>query len=115
MGYTHYWDITRTFTEDEWGRLSKASALLIANSNIPVAFDYDEIGLPPMVTDKLIRFNGMGEDDGHETFYFANTPGWTFCKTARKPYDALVVSPGRCCRDLQPSPLEHRQRVYSQR
>ena len=39
-----------------------------------------------------IRFNGVGED-GHETFYLSpDESGWGFCKTARKPYDIVVVA-----------------------
>ena len=46
---------------------------------------------PPIVTETEVRFNGV-EEEGHETFYFA--PGqerFGFCKTALKPYDAIVM------------------------
>jgi hypothetical protein len=34
------------------------------------------------------------EEDGHETFYISPryTKEWNFCKTARKPYDTVVVA-----------------------
>lgn len=40
-----------------------------------------------------IIFNGDADTgDQHETFWIAkNDVDWTFCKTARKPYDLLVV------------------------
>ena len=55
----------------------------------------------PIVTDTLIRFNGIGQD-GCETFYFETPPKedeinkfrngflFSFCKTARQPYDIVV-------------------------
>jgi hypothetical protein len=46
----------------------------------------------PEVSKDLIRFNGLGED-GHETFLvLRDEGGFAFCKTVRKPYDALVVA-----------------------
>jgi len=47
---------------------------------------------PPLVTAQQVRFNGVG-DGGHQTFRFCTAPEATFacCKTARKPYDAVVM------------------------
>jgi hypothetical protein len=60
--------------------------------NIPVAEEYDNPNTPPEITDKHIVFNGTG-DDGHETFILCfGQQEWSFCKTARKPYDVLVVT-----------------------
>jgi hypothetical protein len=67
-----------------------------------LAWEYDQLDHPPEVTDELIRFNGIGSN-GHETFHLPKTmePGHpstgkkyrsNFCKTARKPYDAVVCA-----------------------
>lgn len=90
MGYTHYWTVTEPFTDEQWDRLCRASNIILAKSGIPVAFECDD-KRKPLVDHELIRFNGVGED-GHETFLFSRAPGAGCCKTARKPYDALVVS-----------------------
>jgi hypothetical protein len=53
---------------------------------------------PPIVSSKEIRFNGVGEQ-GHETFYYSVNDNnkasdgryFEFCKTARKPYDDVVM------------------------
>lgn len=38
------------------------------------------------------RFNGLN-DDAHETFYVdQGNDEWSFCKTARKPYDVAVTA-----------------------
>lgn len=58
----------------------------------------------PEVDAERIWLNGQGPDYDHETFlitakrelpYDGANPdilGWSFCKTARKPYDVLVVA-----------------------
>ena len=90
MGYTHYWTVTQPFTDAQWDRLPRAAKLVLSTSGSPVAFESDTTR-KPLVDHELIRFNGVGED-GHETFLFNRAPGGELCKTARKPYDALVVS-----------------------
>ena len=91
MGYTHYWEFTRPFTADEWSRLRQAAEAIVTKGNIPITIPYEEVHWSDLFSDNLIRFNGSG-DDAHEDFYFVNGGGWTFCKTNRKPYDALVVA-----------------------
>lgn len=48
----------------------------------------------PTFTMKEVLFNGNEERDlDHETFYLTPSKDeWNFCKTARKPYDLLVVA-----------------------
>ncbi|HZV82799.1 MAG TPA: hypothetical protein VFF53_11600 [Geobacteraceae bacterium] len=97
MGYTHYWRLKAATLSTE--------ALVIIGELLGRAYhrgiiqrEFDD-PRPPFVSDTKIRFNGVGES-GHETFYFTSTPdtgqsntGWTFhfCKTARKPYDRVVM------------------------
>lgn len=61
----------------------------------------DESGVPlasmdgtdsPEFRSASFSFNGVGEDM-YESFVFKNEPTeFTFCKTARKPYDAVVCA-----------------------
>jgi len=108
MGYTHYWNQRRDFTDDEWKRVQ------MGVRNILTSAEVDEIPLgngmgegTPVIEADHISFNGLG-DDGHETCYLSRKqppcPEWKsqadydqrgafdFCKTARKPYDPVVVS-----------------------
>lgn len=102
MGYTHYWTTTTAFTESEWIEFKKMATGILCEAtqaphNISLADDDDE---PRSITDMLawavdddrIRFNGCGAD-GHETFAVTRAGvGRNFCKTARKPYDTVVVA-----------------------
>ncbi|MGI8961523.1 MAG: hypothetical protein ACR2IV_17535 [Bryobacteraceae bacterium] len=96
MGYTHYWENTADAIPYE--------ALVIIREIIEDAYkagliQYEEDDAkPPVVTEKLIRFNGVGAN-AHETFSFnvqddyrtSDGKPFAFCKTAEKPYDAVVM------------------------
>ena len=93
MGYTHYWKNMK-FSRKGWKQLSTLTEAVIKNlpENVKVAFEEDETDKPVEISDKLIRFNGIGEQ-GHETFWLENKRSdFSFCKTARKPYDLAVCS-----------------------
>ena len=94
MGYTHYWSNDRSFTAAEWREVQKVARKVIKTAKaqgIALQFESDN-SRPPFVGHDVIRFNGPG-DDGHETFYLTRTADeFSFCKTARKPYDAAVVA-----------------------
>lgn len=96
MGYTHYW-------ENNANVIPEAALLIIreivdrAYADGIIQLEHDRQGLP-LVTEKVIRFNGVGEL-GHEPFLFnavdayrteQGTP-FVFCKTNRKPYDEVVM------------------------
>lgn len=98
MGYTHTWNEQAPCTVEEWRHIRVAVLQLLANNpDIPVAWESDCDGVThpfkaPEVSADLIRFNGLG-DDGLETFFVQREGGgYAFCKTGRKPYDALVVA-----------------------
>jgi len=90
MGYTHYFTKAGT---------SKGDSLCFemfargARTIIDYAKKYDHIKIGELeISDEVVRFNGVGEDS-HETFYWSiNSDGFDFCKTARKPYDAVVTA-----------------------
>ena len=96
MGYTHYWMCCA-------GRLPTQAVatlqeiLTAAYEEGVVQYERDDT-LPPVVTETQVRFNGVDEQ-GHETFLFdmgdsnRRSDGFRFdfCKTARKPYDTVVM------------------------
>lgn len=91
MGYTHYWTLSRPMTPDEFAAVAGDIAKIVAAAGVPLASEYDETD-PPQADAELIRWNGAG-DDGHETFYLApDSTGFSFCKTAAKPYDVAVTA-----------------------
>lgn len=109
MGYTHYWTQVRDFTVAEWSDIRTDIGDILKeaqhNQGISLADGGGEGGTSPDISDKFISFNGLG-DDAHETFVvnrvrptldddeirYGKRRGWDFCKTAEKPYDAVVVA-----------------------
>jgi len=106
MGYTHYWEIKQNLTASEWMKIQQKARALIKKARakgICVAGGAGEGS--PEVSSKEIWLNGCakkkwkhkyaypGADQAHETFSFKpKKREFDFCKTAEKPYDALVVS-----------------------
>jgi len=100
MGYTHRWAKTRPITDEEWGviQTNARKILRVAQEDWGLALseEYD-INRTPVVSDTEIRFNGYA-DEGHETFLITReADGFTFCKTANKPYDSVVVAMLQLC------------------
>lgn len=92
MGYTHY---TRDlkFSDSSWEKLRKDVRKLLKTlpEGVKVQREYDNDSRPLIGKDAIV-FNGIGED-GHETFWLGKEgDAFSFCKTARKPYDLAV-----CC------------------
>ncbi len=64
---------------------------MLKNSTIPLAGNHGTLGTKPIVNANRISFNGV-EDDSYETFQLTpETTDFEFCKTARRPYDPIVV------------------------
>ena len=86
MGYTNYWTNKRAFTDDEWKRVKDEYEWL---KEMGEGIIVDE----SKNNDEII-FNGNSIGDlGHETFYINkknDKESFSFCKTARKPYDLAV-------------------------
>jgi hypothetical protein len=90
MGYTQYW----TVTEPIPASVFTDAKLLIdeARTRRIVIAGWNGDG-EPTATDSEIRLNGdRSEDLDHETFMLEQTTKLNFCKTARKPYDAVVAA-----------------------
>lgn len=105
MGYTHYWEQSRDFSKTEWLKIKK-SAKEIFDSNKGIVFNWEGKGSPE-ITDKSIRFNGNSDTgDDHETFELTKKKeDFSFCKTARKPYDAVVVKVLSTVRKIAPDAI----------
>ena len=90
MGYTHYCKKEKGYEGSEGYEeaLPIIKEILKRHADI-IQFEYNN-DERPICNDDLIRFNGI-EDEGNETFLFLNEmEEFSFCKTARKPYDVVV-------------------------
>jgi hypothetical protein len=93
MGYTHYFTLSKNTTESQIEKMIKFTntAIELFGADL-IANGMGEEGTKPEVAKERIYLNGI-EDDSHETFALEfNSGEWQFCKTARKPYDTLVVA-----------------------
>ena len=93
MGYTHYWTVLGSLSQEQKQGIANDAIKIIETAGeqgIRICYDHDEPHKDPVVTADEIWLNGV-QHEGHETFYFDPTKrNWQFCKTARKPYDAVV-------------------------
>lgn len=94
MGYTHYWSKKESITEKKWDKF-----LVDFNKVLPQFIDLLQKFKDPksewddslVVTSQMVCLNGIGEN-GHETFCMdKEIMSFSFCKTARKPYDLAVM------------------------
>ena len=83
MGYTRYWNIKNDLDDSKFIKFKEISSQIVELFDITL----DDI----IIDDSVVRFNGVG-DDAHETFVFSKKSGLNFCKTQRKPYDAVVCA-----------------------
>lgn len=114
MGYTHYWRNPEGFSDEEWAVIKHDTEALFKNlpehshssgdyyGSEPLAID-DQNGGPPVVDEDIIWFNGTGALS-YETFVLYRKPEkFSFCKTARKPYDLVVQAVLLIARLAKPS------------
>ena len=95
MSYTHYFEQMRHAEPAAWQAICddfrKMLATALISKPLPIQRG-DEDKSQPYVDDKLIIFNGIG-NDAHETMVLVRAGnGFQFCKTARKPYDRAVTA-----------------------
>lgn len=95
MGYTHYWQKTKETKPETWTKFTEfvKKAIKLATKDYIKICDAMGEGNFPIVDESEVSFNGF-EEDSHESFYIRieQTNGFNFCKTARRPYDAVVVA-----------------------
>jgi hypothetical protein len=95
--YTHYYAILGWDTpewEKAWGQLIQDVPEIIKEARVPLSGPTDdEDKITPVVVDSEdgIYLNGI-RGNAHEPFILRKPGQWTFCKTARKPYDVVVAS-----------------------
>tara|TARA_S200002703_G_scaffold120632_1_gene106449 strand:+ start:29 stop:412 length:384 start_codon:yes stop_codon:yes gene_type:complete len=88
MGYTHYIQPTRNLTDQEWATLTAQVKQILDGSTVPLA-GWDGTGKPEVSTER-ISFNGVNDDSHESCVINREETGFSFCKTARKPYDYIV-------------------------
>jgi hypothetical protein len=86
MGYTHYWTLENGIEQENWNKFLEGARKVIETAKeAGIALEDNSAGA-------AIYFNGVGED-AHETFSITSEDvGFDFCKTAFKPYDAVVTA-----------------------
>ncbi len=127
MGYTHYFYHKRAFTDAEWQALCAETHRILDAAQargIRLAWasgdGVPEIDGEPLPSDgdvgRIISLNGEGEDS-HEPLNINKKPDpglreiqpgegkFAFCKTARKPYDAVVVSILAAIKEIAPDAM----------
>ncbi len=111
MGYTNYWHQIEDFTDIEFMKLANHTRKMIKFFEEELEIKFSEVTFKELALKEddlqYISFNGDNENDlDHETFIFEQTKrekydyetdedyddlgAFNFCKTNRKPYDALV-------------------------
>jgi hypothetical protein len=90
MGYTNYWTLSKNRPVADKKLLAQFAAKTIEISGINIC-GWDGREEPVITTANKISLNGCEADDNasHESFVLYEDG---FCKTARKPYDAVVKS-----------------------
>lgn len=89
MGYSHYWELTGNLTKTEKQAILLFSRMIVGEFSQILREEFDS-DAPPTLTERLICFNGVG-NEGHETFHVSfkkDSGGWV--KTNRKAYDLPV-------------------------
>lgn len=90
MGYTHYYTGVKALTQpfiDDVERI-----LAQAKSDGLVIRDGVGIGEPEISLDRIVLNGEAATDQDYETFLVTELSGFSFCKTARRPYDAVVTA-----------------------
>lgn len=91
-GYTHHWAVEAEFNDEQWKQILAGAKKIIAAAKRDKIEIVGPLGKgKPDLTPVVIALNGAGKDS-HESFLLRRRPGDWFCKTARKPYDKVVVS-----------------------
>ncbi|KAJ5496409.1 hypothetical protein N7463_008396 [Penicillium fimorum] len=77
-----------------WAQIIQDVPNIIKEARVPLSGPTeDDDKTTPVVTDSEegIYLNGI-RGNAHESFILCKPGAWTFCKTARKPYDVVVSS-----------------------
>ncbi|KAJ5690415.1 hypothetical protein N7462_004807 [Penicillium macrosclerotiorum] len=97
MGYTHYWgvrDWNASGWKEAWPKLIHDVPLIIEACGVELSGPTDDAEIvTPVLADveKGLDVNGAS-DDAYEPLIIKPNGDDFFCKTARRPYDAVVTS-----------------------
>lgn len=95
MGYSHYVRQNKPASDEQWAAVcdafKKFRVTALLGKSFPIQREEDDPS-DVLIDEECIIFNGIGKD-AHETFMLEKAgDGFSFCKTARKPYDIAVVT-----------------------
>ena len=110
MGYTHYWDRKSKLNSDKFEKFTEQVSHILSlidkegsiggvwyeGKEVKIANWKGEKDTEACINTASVSFNGEG-DNSHESFSIDNSSddvmnGFSFCKTARKPYDIAVTA-----------------------
>lgn len=83
MGYTHYWKHDE-LNQDKWNDFIKDAKKIIQTSTVPI--DLQAAG------GEVLFLNGQKPEDWETFIIEREQTDSDFCKTARRPYDEVVVA-----------------------
>ena len=90
MGYTQYFTV-QEHSDKDWKKFQDASRKIVSNFDGKICSG-DGKGTPIIDMESVWLNGDASKDEEYETLLINRTTGWSFCKTARKPYDAVVVA-----------------------
>ena len=103
MGYTHYYTILDPTQPLRCSEIAQDIQNIILASEVPIGDGSEDPNSQPILEHDLVWLNGIG-DEAHETLCYPpgfewnrefrppESEGFSFCKTARKPYDVVVCA-----------------------
>lgn len=95
MGYTHYFfkkdfDNNIKFTKEEIAEFSKDIQKILDHTSVNIKGPQGNG--KPIIKEDVVAFNGA-YDESYESFVITvDDQHFGFCKTARKPYDVVVIA-----------------------
>lgn len=99
MGYTNYIKYDR-FADSEWNEFTKRAAKVFATTPVKLGNWQGTRRTKPEIKPSRVSFNGVAED-AHETCLIDKSgEEFSFCKTAGKPYDEVVVAIYKLVREV---------------
>ena len=107
-GYTHYLTQNKAFSTSEWNKIIRKTRDIVDAAKKDGIIISDGVGNEPIIDETEIMINGdpaTGND--HESLWITrwHNKKVSFCKTNRKPYDAVVVSILSAIEDIAPGKL----------
>ena len=105
-GRTHFWEMTRDFSDREWSKILRQAKdiLTLGNGEFWVSGENGK-GLPALKKDYIL-FNGSLGDTG-EDFYLSKTKrDFSYCKTFGNEYDEAVIEVLKAAKTIAPDAID---------